>query len=125
SPEPLDDHADFLGLTDDPGYGDVLRDPDRFLECCGDEVHEAFQCLSDAQRACILLRDIERFTYNEIAEIMKIPVGTVMTHLSRGRAKLRRALLDYARAHGIVRDFPRVVPRTPDTGTSPSRSATL
>lgn len=123
--EPLEDHAEFMGLADDPGYGDVLREPDRFLDRCGGEVHAAFQRLSDAQRACILLRDVERFSYNEIAEILEIPVGTVMTHLSRGRTRLRKELLEYARSNGIVRDFPRIVPRDPETGTSNSRPATL
>ena len=121
--EPLEDHADFIALADEPGYGDVLRDPDRFLDQCGSEVHAAFQKLSDAQRACILLRDVERFTYREIAEILEIPVGTVMTHLSRGRAKLRKELIEYARAHGIVRSFPRLVPREPETGMHDSRSS--
>jgi RNA polymerase sigma-70 factor (ECF subfamily) len=112
--EPLDDHVDFVALDQDPAYGDVLRDPGSFLERCGDEVHNAFVKLSAAQRACILLRDVERFSYQEIAEILEIPVGTVMTHLARGRAKLRQELVDYARSRGIVRDYPRLLP---DAGT--------
>lgn len=123
--EPLDDHVDFLGLAEEPGYGDVLREPDRFLDQCGQEVHVAFQRLSDAQRACILLRDVERFTYQEVAQILEIPVGTVMTHLSRGRSKLRKELLEYARARGIVRDFPRLVRRAPEADSNDTRSASL
>jgi RNA polymerase sigma-70 factor (ECF subfamily) len=123
TPEPLEDHADFVALDRDPSYGDALRDPAAFLERCGDEVHEAFQKLSPSQRACILLRDVERFTYQEIAEILEIPVGTVMTHLARGRAKVRIELLDYARSQGIVRKHPRLLPRDTDVDGPEERSS--
>ena len=81
-------------------------DPASVLEQCGDEVHRAFRNLSTAQRSCILLRGVEHFSYQEIAEIMEIPVGTVMTHLARGRKKLRQQLAEYALETGIIRRFP-------------------
>jgi RNA polymerase sigma-70 factor, ECF subfamily len=109
--EPLDAHANFVALDEDLAYGDVLRDPDGFLEHCGDEVNRSFRKLSTAQRSCILLRDVERFSYQEIAEILEMPMGTVMTNLARGRAKLRSELVEYARSRGIVRAFPRIAPR--------------
>jgi RNA polymerase sigma-70 factor (ECF subfamily) len=59
----------------------------------------------------LLLRVVEQFSYQEIAGILEIPVGTVMTHLARGRAKLRKDLLDYARGKGIVRVLPKLIPR--------------
>jgi hypothetical protein len=66
---------------------------------------------------------VEKFSYKEIADIMEIPVGTVMTHLSRGRAKLRKELLSYAQAQGIVRNLPRLIPRAlRDTNETGSRS---
>ena len=77
-------------------HWDVLNDPMKILDACGDEVYRAFEKLSMAQRACIMLRGVERFSYQEIADTLEIPVGTVMTHLSRGRAKLRKLLADYA-----------------------------
>ena len=89
-------------------YSEMLRNPDVFLEQCGDEVYQAFRALSTAQRSCILLKDVEQFSYQEIAEILDIPAATVMTHLSRGRTALRLRLLDYARRNGIVRSFPRL-----------------
>jgi len=107
--EPLDEaEAGFEALPAEPGYQEMLRDPSRVFDQCGDEVFRAFRKLSTAERSCILLRGIERFSYREIADIMEIPVGTVMTHLARGRAKLRRQLLDYARATGIVKGAPRI-----------------
>lgn len=91
-------------------YGDLIRDPKALLDECGDEVYRAFRGLSTAQRACILLRGIEKFSYQEIAEIMEIPVGTVMTHLARGRKKLRSELAEYAKETGIIRVFPTPKP---------------
>ncbi|MBX7259730.1 MAG: sigma-70 family RNA polymerase sigma factor [Candidatus Hydrogenedentes bacterium] len=112
TPAPLDDvEPGLVAVGEQHGYGDVLKDPAAFLEQCGDEVNAAFKRLSTAERSCILLRGVERFSYQEIAEILEMPVGTVMTHLSRGRAKLRQDLLEYARENGIVRSFPRLVPR--------------
>ena len=118
--EPLETaEAAFQAVGREPGYIDVLNEPERFLDQCGDEVKEAFRRLSTAERACILLRAAERFSYKEIAEILEMPLGTVMTHLSWGRAKLRSDLLAYARGRGVVRSFPRVIERddSPDAHT--------
>lgn len=110
--EPLETSgADLVEFGSKPGYKDILSDPESFLEECGDEVHRAMRKLSTAERSCILLRAAERFSYQEISEILEIPVGTVMTHLSRGRAKLRKQLLDYAREEGIIKTYPRLVNR--------------
>ena len=116
TPKPLEDvpESSLSAMHADPRYRDVLKNPDVFLDACGDEVNRAVKALSTAQRACILLRSAEKFSYKEIAEILDIPVGTVMTHLSRGRAKLRRELLDYAVAQGVVRDRPHVLPKAWD-----------
>jgi len=86
---------------------DALDHPDAVLDQCGDEVFRAMRALSTAQRTCLLLRAVERFSYQEIAEILDIPVGTVMTHLARGRRKLRNELVEYAQRQGVIRSFPR------------------
>lgn len=57
--------------------------------------------LSPDFRAVILLVDIEEFTYKEAAAILGVPVGTVMSRLSRARRKLREHLAGLAEAHGI------------------------
>lgn len=100
--------ASLVALEEKQGYRDLLDDPQGVLEQCGDEVFRAFRRLSTAQRTCILLRGVERFSYQEISEIMEVPVGTVMTHLARGRKKLREELHEYACELGIVRAFPRI-----------------
>jgi len=54
-------------------------------------------------RSVVLLADVEEFAYKEVAEILSIPIGTVMSRLSRGRSLLRKRLTHVARAYGIGR----------------------
>ena len=50
----------------------------------------------------VLLADIEGFSYKEIAEILDVPIGTVMSRIHRGRRALQKKLWDYAVARGLV-----------------------
>jgi RNA polymerase sigma-70 factor (ECF subfamily) len=52
-------------------------------------------------RSVVLLVDVEEFAYKETADILSIPIGTVMSRLSRGRKMLREQLTDVARSYGI------------------------
>ncbi|MEO8658167.1 MAG: sigma-70 family RNA polymerase sigma factor [Bryobacteraceae bacterium] len=52
-------------------------------------------------RAVVLLVDVEEFAYKEASEILTIPIGTVMSRLSRGRKLLRDELADVARSYGL------------------------
>jgi RNA polymerase sigma-70 factor (ECF subfamily) len=54
-------------------------------------------------RSVVLLVDVEEFSYKEAADILSVPIGTVMSRLSRGRKMLREKLTDVARSYGIVR----------------------
>ena len=54
-------------------------------------------------RAVVLLIDVEEFSYKEAAGILDVPIGTVMSRLSRGRRLLREKLVDLAQAYGIGR----------------------
>lgn len=56
------------------------------------QVREAIEKLPDAYREVVLLRDIEGFSYQEIAMVLNCPAGTVMSRLGRARGKLRAAL---------------------------------
>ncbi len=56
------------------------------------QVREAIQSLPDAYREIIVLRDIEGFSYHEIASVLDCPAGTVMSRLGRARGKLRKLL---------------------------------
>lgn len=64
-------------------------------------VTEALNALPEDFRMVVYLADVEGFSYQEIAEITERPIGTVMSRLHRGRARLRQALGDYAREQGI------------------------
>jgi len=66
------------------------------------DVKEALQSIPEDFRLAVYLADVEGFAYQEIADIMKTPVGTVMSRLHRGRRLLRDLLADYARQRGIT-----------------------
>ena len=66
------------------------------------EVKEALESLPESFRMAVLLADVEGFSYKEIADIMEVPIGTVMSRLHRGRKALQRALLEFGRERGLV-----------------------
>jgi RNA polymerase sigma-70 factor (ECF subfamily) len=66
------------------------------------DVKEALQSIPEDFRLAVYLADVEGFSYQEIADIMKTPVGTVMSRLHRGRRLLRGLLTDYARGRGLA-----------------------
>ena len=57
-----------------------------------EQVRKAIESLPDAYREIVVLRDIEGFTYQEIATVLNCPAGTVMSRLGRARGKLRKVL---------------------------------
>ncbi len=65
------------------------------------EVKEALMELPEKFRSVVLL-DVEGFSYKEIAEMLGIPIGTVMSRLHRGRKFLQKRLLEHAQEHGIA-----------------------
>ena len=92
----------FEALAEQNGSWKDFDDLDDVLDECGDEVSQAFQHLSFTQRVCLLLRLVEQLSYREIAEVLEIPLGTVTTHLSRGRRRIRTELAEYAARHRLV-----------------------
>ena len=66
------------------------------------EVKAALESLPENFRLAVLLADVEGFSYKEIAEIMDVPIGTVMSRLHRGRKALERALWETAKERGLV-----------------------
>jgi RNA polymerase sigma-70 factor (ECF subfamily) len=65
------------------------------------EVTDALEELPEKFRTTVLL-DVEGFSYKEIAEMLGIPIGTVMSRLHRGRKFLQKRLYDLARERGIA-----------------------
>lgn len=74
------------GVKDFPGYS---RPEEGFLKI---DLEGALSRLSVHEKTAILLNSREGFTHNEIASIMNLPLGTVKSHISRGRDKLKRIL---------------------------------
>jgi RNA polymerase sigma-70 factor (ECF subfamily) len=74
-------------------------------------VKDALQAIPEDFRLAVYFADVEGFSYQEIADIMKTPVGTVMSRLHRGRRMLRESLADYARDRGIVAPSPTGAPK--------------
>ncbi len=87
--------ADFTDPNDlqEQLYGNLL----------GDEVTKALQSLPDDFRTVVILCDIEGLTYEEIAEFVECPIGTVRSRLHRGRKLLQEKLQDYARQQGFIK----------------------
>jgi RNA polymerase sigma-70 factor (ECF subfamily) len=66
------------------------------------EVKEAVESLPEQFRLAVLLADVEGFSYKEIAEILDIPIGTVMSRLHRGRKALQKTLHNFGMQRGLV-----------------------
>jgi RNA polymerase sigma-70 factor (ECF subfamily) len=92
--------ADASSHTSDQGKSaeDVALEnlPDSDIKRALTEIPEEF-------RIAVYLADVEGFSYKEIAEIVGVPTGTVMSRLHRGRKQLREKLTDYARELGYVK----------------------
>ena len=65
------------------------------------EILRALDLLPADYRAAVLLADVEEFSYKEISGLLHVPIGTVMSRLSRGRKLLREQLGELARSYGI------------------------
>jgi RNA polymerase sigma-70 factor (ECF subfamily) len=67
-----------------------------------DDIIEALESLPENFRLPVLYADVEGFSYKEIAEILDVPIGTVMSRLHRGRKALQRKLWNLAVENGLV-----------------------
>ena len=93
-------------LAAEPATGALPPGPDgdsAFTELIEDDVKEALDQLPTEFRMVAVLSDIQGFSYQEIADTMECPVGTVRSRLSRARRFLRDTLYEFARKRGIVK----------------------
>lgn len=77
---------------------------DAFSKTMDDEITNAISSLQEDYRTVIILSDIEGYSYEEIAEFIDTPVGTVRSRLHRARKMLYSKLYDYAKERGYVND---------------------
>lgn len=76
---------------------------DQMLELfTDDEVKGALESLPEDFRIPVLLSDVDGFSYKEIAEMLEIPMGTVMSRLHRGRKAMQKMLYEFARERGLI-----------------------
>ncbi len=73
-----------------------------FSNLLDDDVSRALELLPEDFRTVVILCDIEGFTYEEIADFVECPIGTVRSRLHRGRKMLRSLLFEYARQRGYA-----------------------
>jgi RNA polymerase sigma-70 factor (ECF subfamily) len=85
-----------------------LLDPESWLMAVemDHEVREALLSLPHDYKMVVLLADLEGFAYKEIADILAVPVGTVMSRLYRGRRMLEKSLLSFGRRYNYVNTPP-------------------
>lgn len=97
------DYEDFIGYHDSDDQSSVeyvdLRH-EIFQGMIGDEVTKALNSLPVDFRTVVLLCDVENFSYEEIAKITDIPIGTVRSRLHRARNMLKDKLKEYAKTLG-------------------------
>lgn len=92
----LSEKEEYLeeNLTWTPPVAETLTD---------EEILAALDRIPPDFRSVVLLVDVEEFAYKEVAEILSIPIGTVMSRLSRGRKLLRESLAGVASSYGITK----------------------
>lgn len=75
-----------------------------FRELIDDDISKALDDIPEDFRTVVLLCDVEDFTYEEIANMLDVPIGTIRSRLHRGRNLLKAQLLEYAQKRGYVGD---------------------
>jgi RNA polymerase sigma-70 factor (ECF subfamily) len=99
----LEDLYLFKRIGDTTTGGASVSAEQEALDAFVDEdIKSALEDLPENFRLPVLLADVEGFAYKEIAEIMDVPIGTVMSRLHRGRKQLQRALWRIAEERGIT-----------------------
>ncbi len=90
----------------------LVYEPETIQHLTDEEVLVALNKLPQNFRAVVLLADVEEFSYKEIAKMLSVPIGTVMSRINRGRKMLRGELANYAMAYGIGQSARYVTPST-------------
>lgn len=75
-----------------------------FRELIDDDISNALEELPEDFRTVVLLCDVEDFTYEEIANMLDVPIGTIRSRLHRGRNLLKAQLMEYAKDRGFQPD---------------------
>lgn len=95
----VEEFVDML-KDDSAPVTDMRRD--MYDNMLGDDVVRAMESLNEESRTIIILSDLEEMTYEEIAEILEIPLGTVRSRLHRARKMMQEKLYHFAVSHGYI-----------------------
>ncbi len=91
-------------LDREDAWASLLAEPARLTQLLDDRLAKALERLSYGERQCLLLRLLEDFSYKEIATMLEMPMGTVMSNVHRARIKLREQLASLAVERGYMGD---------------------
>lgn len=97
-----DEIESYYNIIRDESSDDSDLQQKLFGQLLDDDVSKALETLPEEFRTVVILCDIEGLTYEEIAEFLQIPVGTVRSRLHRGRKLLYTRLYNYAKERGFV-----------------------
>jgi RNA polymerase sigma-70 factor (ECF subfamily) len=104
---------DFDELRDSgDGFEDIgPSTPDPELDLLHDEldhdIHDALMALPHHYRMAVLMVDLQGLSYQEVADALEVPIGTIMSRLYRGRKKIEATLLKYGRETNYITGEPR------------------
>lgn len=103
---PLEDEQCDLHATleREDAWSALLGRPDRLIELLDERLVHSLERLGPDEHQCFLLRILEDFSYKEIANMLNIPLGTVMSHVHRARMKLREELAALAVEYGFIKE---------------------
>ena len=101
----IDDNYLYRHITNLSGDGDPEQQ--LFAKIFDDDVKKAIEELPDDFRLVVVLSFLEGFSYQEIADIADLQLGTVKSRLHRGRKLLQKQLLDYAIRNGYIKEKPK------------------
>jgi RNA polymerase sigma-70 factor, ECF subfamily len=102
SPTDTDDFDLYQNLVEH-GAGSAQSAENIVLDALGDEdIKKALADLPDDFRMVVSLADVDGFSYKEMADILGIPIGTVMSRLHRGRKALQKSLWGLAEERGLI-----------------------
>ena len=93
--------ASKIDALTDAELNSISAEPPVSQEIKDEEILLALEKVPVEFRVVLLLSDVQQFTYREVAETLNIPLGTVMSRLSRGRKQLRHELAQVAKSYGI------------------------
>jgi RNA polymerase sigma factor (sigma-70 family) len=89
-------------IPQEPTFGHIHLPEKNYKQIFGDEISCSIDSLKESFRNIIVLSDVEGHSYEEIAQIIGCPLGTVRSRLFRGRSELRKKLFKYAKNNRYI-----------------------